>query len=75
VKIGVVNLEGLKLGIKRGDSELLAQEEGLLLLGQRFINGRGDLRADFSYGSCIVKAVVTCWRRKDDDSVEGRNRN
>jgi hypothetical protein len=48
VKIGVVNLEGLKLGIKRGDSELLAQEEGLLLLGQRFINGRGNLRADFS---------------------------
>jgi hypothetical protein len=46
VKIQVANVEALKLGINSG--ELLVQEEGLLLLGQRFINGRGDLRADFS---------------------------
>ena len=46
VKIQVANVEAPKLDIN--SCELLVQEEGLLLLGQRFINGRGDLRADFS---------------------------
>jgi len=48
VKTGVANFEAPRLGIN--NSELLVQEERLLLLGQRFINGRGNLRADFNYG-------------------------
>ncbi len=48
VQIGVAELEPLQLGINYG--ELLAQEERLLLLRKRFVNGRSDLRADFIYG-------------------------
>jgi len=48
MKIGVSNFEALHPGINSG--ELLAQEERLLLLGQRFVNGRGNLRANFAYG-------------------------
>jgi len=48
VKIGVAKFEALQPGINNG--ELLAQEKRLLLLGQRFVNGRGNLRANFAYG-------------------------
>ena len=73
VKIGVANFEALQLGIDSG--ELVAQEEGLLLLRQRFVNGRGDLRSNFSYGQPLFQTVVTCGRRKDGDSVEKGARN
>jgi len=73
VKIRVANLEALQLGIDSG--ELVAQEEGLLLLGQRFVNSRGDLRANFSYGQLLFQTVVTCGRHKDGDSVKKGTRN
>ena len=53
VKIGVANFEALQLGID--SSQLLTQEECLLLLGQRLVNGRGDLRANFSYGQLLCQ--------------------
>jgi len=48
VKIGVANFEALQLGMN--SSQLLTQEERLLLLGQRSVNGHGDLRDNFIYG-------------------------
>jgi len=47
-KIEVANLEALQLSANSG--KVVAQQEDFLLLGQRFVNGGGDLRADFSYG-------------------------
>jgi len=48
VKIGAANFEELQLGIN--SSELVAEEARHLMLGQRFVNSRGDFLIDFSCG-------------------------
>ena len=73
MKIGVANLEALQLGIDSG--ALLAQEERLLLFGQRFVNAVATFVVTSAMDRCFVKTVVTCWRSKDRDLVERRARN
>ena len=73
MKIGVASLEALQLRINSG--ALLAQEERLLLFGQRFVNAVTIFVVTSAMDRCFVKTVVTCWSRKDGDLVERRARN
>jgi hypothetical protein len=57
MKIGLANLEALQLG--RNSGALLAQENRLLMLGQRFVKAVAIFVLTSAMNRCFFKTVVT----------------